>query len=100
MSDPVWEDRSPLFHIDEITAPLLLLQGAEDRVVPPSQAHAMYDALVAKGNAVALKIYEGEGHGFRRATTIRDAWAAELAFYSRVWGLDVEVESDLVVTNL
>lgn len=100
LSDPVWEDRSPLFHIDEITAPLLLLQGAEDRVVPPSQAHAMYDALVAKGNAVALKIYEGEGHGFRRATTIRDAWAAELAFYSRVWGLDVEVESDLVVTNL
>lgn len=100
LEDPVWKERSPLFHIDGISAPLLLLQGAEDRVVPPTQARAMAEALEERGNAVALRIYEGEGHGFRKATTIRDAWACELAFYSKVWGIDSDVESDLVVSNL
>lgn len=104
LDDPVWRERSPLFHIDQIKAPLLLLQGAEDAVVPLNQAVAMHDALVKRGNAVALKIYEGEGHGFRKADTIRDAWASELAFYSRVWGIscdgDPEVAAELTISHL
>ncbi|MDY2668182.1 prolyl oligopeptidase family serine peptidase [Schaalia hyovaginalis] len=100
VDDPVWKERSPLFHIDAIRAPLLLLQGAQDRVVPMNQAQEMHDALVARGNPVAMRIYEGEGHGFTKATTIRDAWDAELSFYSQVWGIDSRVESDLVITNL
>ena len=31
-------DRSPINHVDQLAAPILLLQGVEDRVVPPSQA--------------------------------------------------------------
>lgn len=98
--DEVWVERSPITHIDRIHAPLLILQGEDDKVVPPSQARVMFDALKGGGSVVAMKMYEGEGHGFRRAETIRDAWQSELAFYSRIWGLDTGVDSDLEIANL
>lgn len=60
----------------------------------------MFDALKDRGNAVAMKIYPNEAHGFRRAETIRDAWSSELAFYGRVWDMDVDVESDIDIANL
>lgn len=96
----LWATRSPITHIHQINAPLLLLQGEDDKVVPPSQARLMFDALKDRGNAVAMKIYPGEAHGFRRAETIRDAWSSELAFYGRVWDMDVDVESDIDIANL
>ena len=42
-------DRSPINHVDQLAAPILLLQGTEDRVVPPSQAETMAEAARAKG---------------------------------------------------
>ena len=68
---------------------MLLLQGAEDAVVPPNQAETMAAAVAAKGLDVELIIFEGEGHGFRKAETIRDALDAELAFYARTFGIPV-----------
>lgn len=101
VEDPVWRERSPLFHVDGITAPLLLLQGDEDAVVPPAQAEQMRDAMVADGRRVALVVFDGEGHGFRRADTIKRAWADELGFYGAVWGLAVDGGTeDLPIANL
>lgn len=99
-SDPVWGQRSPVDHVDAIHAPLLLMQGDADRVVPPSQARSMYDALASSGHPVCLKVFEGEGHGFRKASTIRAAWADELGFYGRVWGLDTDGGAVVDVENL
>ena len=99
-ADPVWAERSPINHIDRITAPLLILQGADDHVVPPSQAHAMYEALRERGNAVAMRIYEGEGHGFRSAAHIKDAWQTELAFYRTVWGIAQSSPIHVEIANL
>jgi len=42
--------------------------------------------IEAAGGDVELVLYPGEGHGFRRAETTRDALARELAFYGRVFG--------------
>ncbi len=67
-----YRDRSPLFHLDQIRAPLLWLHGTEDPVVPPAQAQSIHDALQARGLPVELQFYEGEGHGWLRAATIRD----------------------------
>jgi len=69
-------------------APLLLLQGSEDAIVPADQATAMHRAVADRGLPVALKVFPGEGHGFRIDSNIRRALEAELSFYAQVWGLD------------
>ncbi|KYH46280.1 prolyl oligopeptidase family serine peptidase [Branchiibius sp. NY16-3462-2] len=80
-----YRDRSPIHHLDQLSAPMLLLQGADDKVVPPNQAQEMAAAVRAKGLPVALIVFDGEGHGFRRAETITAATEAELFFYGRVF---------------
>jgi dipeptidyl aminopeptidase/acylaminoacyl peptidase len=82
----VYDARSPINHLDRFTAPLLILQGADDPIVPPNQAHMIRDALTARGVPVAYIEFEGEGHGFRRADTIIRAKQAELYFYGKVFG--------------
>jgi dipeptidyl aminopeptidase/acylaminoacyl peptidase len=82
----VYDARSPINHLAAFTAPLLILQGAEDPVVPPNQAYMIRDALKAKGVPVAYIEFPGEGHGFRRAEHIIRAKEAELDFYGRVFG--------------
>ena len=96
----MWTERSPINRIAEIKAPLMLLQGTDDRVVPAEQAKEMYEALRAAGNAVALKLYEGEGHGFRSAENIKDAWLSELSFYRTVWGIATDTPIHVEIANL
>ena len=100
LSDPVWAERSPINKVDQIHAPLLLLQGTEDKVVPPSQAESMFEALRDSGRPVALRLYSGEGHGFHSAANIKDSWESELSFYSQVWKLDAKVPVNLEIENL
>jgi dipeptidyl aminopeptidase/acylaminoacyl peptidase len=82
----IYLDRSPIQHVDQLAAPILLLQGTEDRVVPPDQAELMAEAARAKGLPVALIMYAGEGHGFRRAETIISTTEAQLYFLGRLFG--------------
>ncbi len=82
----VYHERSPVHHLDRMRAPMLIFQGADDRIVPPSQAEAMVVALAARGIPHAAMTFEGEGHGFRRAETKRALMAAELSFLGQVLG--------------
>ena len=84
----VYDARSPINHLDGFTAPLLILQGADDPIVPPNQAHMIRDALKARGTPVAYIEFAREGHGFRRAENIVRAKEAELYFYGKVFGFD------------
>ena len=81
----VYRERSPIHFVDRLSCPVILLQGLEDKVVPPAQAEAMLEALRAKDMPVAYLAFEGEQHGFRKAETIQRALEAELYFYSRVF---------------
>jgi dipeptidyl aminopeptidase/acylaminoacyl peptidase len=81
-------ERSPINFIDRISAPVIILQGLEDPVVPPSQAELIVRALEERGIEHEYRAYEGEAHGFRRAETLIDAMGAELAFYGRVLGFE------------
>lgn len=83
----VYDERSPIYHLDSLTVPVLLLQGEEDAVVPPAQAHEITDAIRERGGDVELVLYPGEGHGWRKSETRRDSLERELAFYTRVFGL-------------
>jgi len=85
--EPVYRERSPIHHVDRLHGELLLLQGADDRVVPLAQARDMADAMQAAGREVELSVYPGEGHGFRRAESIVDALSREVAFYQRALAL-------------
>ena len=82
-----YRERSPIHAIENLHGELLLLQGADDLVVKANQAELMAEAMKAAGKDVELVIYEGEGHGFRRADTIIDSLERELAFYLRTFGL-------------
>jgi dipeptidyl aminopeptidase/acylaminoacyl peptidase len=82
-----YRDRSPVNHADGISVPVLLLQGEEDRVVPPEQSRSMLGALPGDVPRAYVE-FEGEGHGFREGPSIRRAVEAELAFLGRVFGFD------------
>ncbi|CAD5991512.1 prolyl oligopeptidase family serine peptidase [Agreia sp. COWG] len=82
----LYDERAPLNNVDGLSCPVLLLQGLDDKIVPPSQAERFRDALVAKGLKHAYLAYEGESHGFRKASTIISATEAELSFYGQVMG--------------
>ena len=77
-----YRERSPLYHAERLSKPVIFFQGEEDAVVPPPQAQVMVDALRRKGNAVGYFLFAGEQHGFRRAASIQRCLDAELYFYS------------------
>jgi len=87
-AEQTYIDRSPLTHADRIDVPVLILQGADDAVVPPSQSEAIRDALAARGVPHEYVLFEGEGHGFRQADTIIAAAEAELRFLGSAFGFD------------
>ena len=78
--------RSPINHLDGFDAPMIVLQGDEDEIVPPAQSEMIVEALEARGVPVAYLLFEGEQHGFRSADNIVAALEAELAFFGRILG--------------
>lgn len=82
-----YRERSPVTHADRIRAPLLLMQGADDAICPPAQADRLLRRLVESEVAHTYLLFEGEGHGFRRATTVVQCLTAELALYTEAFGL-------------
>jgi dipeptidyl aminopeptidase/acylaminoacyl peptidase len=84
----LFRERSPIHAIGDISSPVLLLQGLDDRVVPPSQAEKMAAALASNGIPHAHLAFEGEGHGFRGAHAIRRTLEARLSFLGQVFGFE------------
>jgi dipeptidyl aminopeptidase/acylaminoacyl peptidase len=81
-----YRERSPVHVLDRIACPVLVMQGLDDRVVPPSQAEAIVEALAGNTIPHAYLAFEGEGHGFRGAPAIRRSLEAELSFLGQVFG--------------
>ena len=82
-----YQARSPVQRAADMHGAVLLLHGTADPVVPPAQAQRLRDALDAVGTRCDLRLFEGEGHGFRRAETLEACLETELAFYLEVLGL-------------
>ena len=87
-SAAVYAQRSPIEHLERMTAGAIFFQGLDDKVVPPSQAATMVAAMRKRGLPVAHYEFEGEGHGFRRAATLRRVLDLELGFYGRLFGFE------------
>jgi dipeptidyl aminopeptidase/acylaminoacyl peptidase len=83
-----YRERSPIHHLDRFKCPVILLQGLEDKVVPPNQAELILESLKQRGVPVAYVPFPGEQHGFRKAENIIRAQETELYFYSRILGFE------------
>jgi dipeptidyl aminopeptidase/acylaminoacyl peptidase len=82
----LYRARSPIYHAEGFSCPVLVLQGLDDRVVPPTEAERIVAALAAKGIPHVYLAFEGEDHGFRQAANIVRSAQAEVAFYGGVFG--------------
>jgi len=100
-SAELYRRRSPVHFADGLSCPVILLQGLEDKVVPPSQAEIMIKALRGKRLPFAYVAFPSEGHGFREAANIRRSIEAEQYFYSRVFGFTLSDQVEPVeIENL
>jgi dipeptidyl aminopeptidase/acylaminoacyl peptidase len=61
----LYRERSPLTFADHIVAPLLVLHGDADPVVPIEQSVRLVERVRASGGQIEFHVMEGEGHGFR-----------------------------------
>jgi dipeptidyl aminopeptidase/acylaminoacyl peptidase len=97
----LYHQRSAINFTDQLSCPVIFFQGLEDKIVPPSQAEIMVEALKAKHLPVAYIAFEGEQHGFRRAENIKRTLEAELYFYSKVFKFDLpEFIEPVTIENL
>jgi dipeptidyl aminopeptidase/acylaminoacyl peptidase len=92
----LYYERSPIHFVEQLRAPVILFQGLDDEVVPPSQAETMVAALARNGVPYAYLAFEGEAHGFRRSETEIRCLEAELYFYGRILGFEPAGEPEPV----
>ena len=88
MGDPVtnrrlYEDRSPIFFIDNIRGPLLVLAGGNDPRCPKEESDQIVRAIRARGGVVEYKFYEEEGHSFSRLENSIDSFERTVAFLDK-----------------
>jgi dipeptidyl aminopeptidase/acylaminoacyl peptidase len=88
----LYKERSPIYHADKISCPMIIFQGDEDKIVPPNQAELMVNALKKNNLPVAYILFEGEQHGFRKAKNIIRSHEAELYFYSKIFNFPLSEE--------
>lgn len=91
-AEQTYLERSPITQLENLSTPMLILQGMEDKVVPPNQAFDMAEAVRAKGQPLALVTFEGEGHGFRSMAARRSALESKVSFLQQVFGMEHSVD--------
>ena len=84
----LYRGRSAIHFADRLSAPVILFQGLEDKVVPPDQAETFVAVCRDKKLPFAYVPFEGEQHGFRQDRNIQRATEGELYFLSRIFGFE------------
>jgi acetyl esterase/lipase len=77
-----WRDASPLFHVAKSNAPILIIHGTHDDMVPISQAEALNDALTKAGATVQFLQLDSD-HMFREPAVHRRLLLETQAFFDR-----------------
>ncbi|MUM64315.1 alpha/beta fold hydrolase [Acidianus infernus] len=76
-------DRSPIFFIDNIKSPLLILAGENDPRCPAEETRQVIEKLKERNIEVEYKIYEDEGHGFSKIENYVDSIKRVVEFIER-----------------
>lgn len=77
------EKYSPVFHVDQIKAPLFIAQGANDPRVNKAESDQMVEALKKRGVEVEYMVKENEGHGFSNEENKFDFYRAMEKFLDK-----------------
>jgi dipeptidyl aminopeptidase/acylaminoacyl peptidase len=97
----LYRERSAINYVDNMTSPVILFQGREDKIVPANQAEIFVDACRKRHLPFAYVLYEGEQHGFRRDRNVRQTLEGELSFLCQVYGFEPADEIEKVkIENL
>lgn len=75
--------RSAINYVKDINAPVLLIHGAKDPLVPVDQSTKLYEALKAAGKTVELKIYPDEGHCVNNPLGRAEIWNMTLEWFRK-----------------
>lgn len=78
----LFKNRSAITYLDDLKAPLLIFQGANDTNVPLAEAELVHKRLKALGRDAGLVVYPDEGHGFSRRKNLTDYYERTVAFFS------------------
>ena len=76
-------ERSPITYVDQVTAPLFVIQGANDPRVVKNESDQIVERLRARGVEVKYDVYEDEGHGFTRRSNELKALGDTAAFFEK-----------------
>jgi dipeptidyl aminopeptidase/acylaminoacyl peptidase len=79
----IMEEVSPVYHIDKIKKPLMVVQGANDPRVNIDESDQIVSALRAKGVDVPYMVRYDEGHGFAKEDNRVAMYKAMLGFYAK-----------------
>ncbi|TAN35070.1 S9 family peptidase [bacterium] len=92
----LYRERSAVNFADDLSCPVILFQGLEDKIVPPSQAAQFVAACVKKKLPFAYVAFEGEQHGFRQDKNIRRSIEGEMSFLAQIFGFETADEIEPV----
>ncbi|CAM4750815.1 unnamed protein product [Rotaria magnacalcarata] len=97
----IYVERSPINHVKNLSKPIIFFQGSEDKVVLPSQAEIMVNALREKKLPVAYILFEGEQHGFRKNENIRKSLDGQFYFFSKIFRFQMADDVEpILIENL
>jgi dipeptidyl aminopeptidase/acylaminoacyl peptidase len=82
----------PVFHVDQIKAPLFIAQGANDPRVKKAESDQVVEALKKRGIDVPYMVKNNEGHGFHNEENRFDFYRAMEKFLHKYLGGRVEAE--------
>lgn len=96
----LYKERSPIYHPERLSSPVIIFQGDEDAIVPPSQSEEIYQSLLKRKIPTTYLLFKGEQHGFRKSETIQRVLEAELYFFSKILGFPLsETPPPIVIQN-
>jgi dipeptidyl aminopeptidase/acylaminoacyl peptidase len=87
MGGTLWDFRdryienSPVFHLDKVKTPLLLLHGDQDTAAKITHSEEVFAGLRRLGAEVEFVRYAGEGHGIRFEANLVDYWQRAIAWF-------------------
>jgi dipeptidyl aminopeptidase/acylaminoacyl peptidase len=77
----LYTNRSPLHHVKNVTAPILIQHGAEDTLVPTTQGEELYSALTERAVPVEMVLYPRSGHEPEEPKLLRDVMSRNLEWF-------------------